>query len=61
MYDADDRARGYVEVLNRRHDTERFPMSLTTRCQHRPRLFASGPADRYAQELKAHARAFPEV
>jgi len=62
MYDADDRARGYVEVLNRRHDTERFPlMSLTIALVSTDRVPVSHLAQLIdiAQELKAHGKGIP--
>ena len=62
LYDPDDRARGYVEVPNRRHVTERFPlMSLTIALVSTDRMPVSHLAELIdlAQELKAHGKGIP--
>lgn len=62
LYDPEDRARGYVEVLSRRHVTERFPlMSLTIALVSTDRVPVSHLAQLIdiAQELKAHGKGIP--
>jgi len=62
LYDEEDRARGFVEVLNRRHDTERFPlMSLTIALVSTDRVPVTHLAQLIdiAQELKAHGKGIP--
>jgi PleD family two-component response regulator len=62
LYDAEDRGRGFVEVLNRRHVTERFPMmSLTIALVSTDRVPVSHLAQLIdiAQELKAHGKGIP--
>ncbi len=62
LYDAEDRERGYVEVLNRRHIIERFPlMSLTIALVSTDRVPVSHLAQLIdiAQELKAHGKGIP--
>jgi PleD family two-component response regulator len=62
LYDAEDRERGYVEVLNRRHERERFPlMSLTIALVSTDRVPVSHLAELIdiAQELKAHGKGIP--
>ncbi|HVP14427.1 MAG TPA: response regulator [Terriglobales bacterium] len=62
LYDAEDRERGYVEVLGRRHDTERFPlMSVTIAMVSTDRAQVSHLAQLVdiAQELKAHGKGIP--
>jgi PleD family two-component response regulator len=59
LYDAEDRDRGYVEVLNRRHVIERFPlMSLTIAMVSTDRMPVSHLAELIdiVQELKAHGK-----
>ncbi len=59
LYDAEDRARGHVEVHNRRHVLERFPMmSLTIGLLRTDRVAVSHLAQLtdIAQELKAHGK-----
>jgi diguanylate cyclase (GGDEF)-like protein len=59
LYDAEDRARGYVEVHNRRHVLERFPlMSLTIALVSTDRMPVSHLAQLtdISQELKAHGK-----
>ena len=59
LYDADDRTRGFVEVLNRRHVVERFPlMSLTIALVSTDRVPVTHLAELIdiAQELKAHGK-----
>jgi diguanylate cyclase (GGDEF)-like protein len=59
LYDAEDRERGYVEVPNRRHVVERFPlMSITlalVSTDRTPVTHLAQLAD-IAQELKAHGK-----
>lgn len=59
LYDAQDRERGYVEVPNRRHVVERFPlMSITlalVSTDRTPVTHLAQLAD-IAQELKAHGK-----
>jgi diguanylate cyclase (GGDEF)-like protein len=62
LYDEEDLSRGYVEVRNRRHSVERFPiMSLTIALVSTDRY----PVDHLAQlidvaqELKAHGKGMP--
>jgi PleD family two-component response regulator len=62
LYDAEDRERGYVEVLNRRHVVERFPlMSLTIAMVSTDRVPVTHLAELIdiAQELKAHGKGIP--
>jgi PleD family two-component response regulator len=62
LYDVEDRDRGYVEVPNRRHVTERFPlMSLTIALVSTDRMPVSHLAELIdvAQELKAHGKGIP--
>jgi len=62
LYDGEDRERGYVEVLNRRHVVERFPlMSLTIALVSTDRVPVSHLAELIdiAQELKAHGKGIP--
>ena len=62
LYDAEDRDRGYVEVLNRRHVVERFPlMSLTIAMVSTDRVPVSHLAELIdiVQELKAHGKGIP--
>jgi PleD family two-component response regulator len=62
LYDSEDRERGYVEVLNRRHVVERFPlMSLTIALVSTDRVPVSHLAELIdiAQELKAHGKGIP--
>jgi diguanylate cyclase (GGDEF)-like protein len=59
LYDVEDRERGYVEVHNRRHVVERFPlMSITlalVSTDRTPVTHLAQLAD-IAQELKAHGK-----
>jgi GGDEF domain-containing protein len=62
LYDAEDREHGYVEVLNRRHVVERFPlMSLTIALVSTDRVPVTHLAELIdiAQELKAHGKGIP--
>jgi diguanylate cyclase (GGDEF)-like protein len=62
LYDEEDRARGHVEVLNRRHVIERFPlMSLTLALVSTDRVPVTHLAQLIdiAQELKAHGKGIP--
>jgi diguanylate cyclase (GGDEF)-like protein len=62
LYDAEDRERGFVEVLNRRHVVERFPlMSLTIALVSTDCIPVSHLAELIdiAQELKAHGKGIP--
>ena len=62
LYDPEDRTRGYVEVLNRRHVVERFPlMSLTIALVNTDRVPVTHLAQLIdiAQELKAHGKGIP--
>ena len=62
LYDEEDRARGHVEVLNRRHVVERFPlMSLTIALVSTDRVPVTHLAQLIdiAQELKAHGKGIP--
>jgi diguanylate cyclase (GGDEF)-like protein len=62
LYDTEDRERGYVEVLNRRHVVERFPlMSLTIAMVSTDRVPVSHLAELIdiVQELKAHGKGIP--
>jgi PleD family two-component response regulator len=62
LYDVEDRDRGYVEVPNRRHVTERFPlMSLTIALVSTDRMPVSHLAELIdvAQELKTHGKGIP--
>ncbi len=62
LYDSEDRDRGYVKVLNRRHVVERFPlMSLTIAMVSTDRVPVSHLAELIdiAQELKAHGKGIP--
>ena len=59
LYEPEDRERGYVEVLNRRHVVERFPfMSLTIALVSTDRVPVTHLAELIdiAQELKAHGK-----
>jgi diguanylate cyclase (GGDEF)-like protein len=59
LYEDEDRDRGYVEVLNRRHVVERFPfMSLTIALVSTDRVPVTHLAELIdiAQELKAHGK-----
>ncbi len=59
LYDQEDRERGYVEVLSRRHTIERFPlMSLTIALVSTDRVPVTHLAELIdiAQELKAHGK-----
>ena len=62
LYDAEDHERGYVEVRNRRHTVERFPlMSLTIALVSTDRFPVEHLAQLIdvAQELKAHGKGIP--
>jgi DNA-binding response OmpR family regulator len=62
LYDEPDRARGYVEVPNRRHVTERFPlMSITIAMVSTDRVPVSHLAQLVdiAHELKTHGKGIP--
>jgi hypothetical protein len=62
LYDPEDRDRGYIEVPNRRHVTERFPlMSLTIALVSTDRMPVSHLAELIdvAQELKTHGKGIP--
>ncbi len=62
LYDGEDRDRGYIEVPNRRHITERFPlMSLTIALVSTDRMPVSHLAELIdvAQELKSHGKGIP--
>lgn len=62
LYDAEDQERGYVEVRNRRHALERFPlMSVTLAMVRTNRQAVSHLAQLIdiAQELKAHGKGIP--
>lgn len=62
LYDPEDRERGYVEVMGRRHDVERFPlMSVTIALVSTDRAQVSHLAQLadIAQELKAHGKGIP--
>lgn len=62
LYDAEDRERGQIEVLNRRHVVERFPlMSLTIALVSTDRVPVTHLAQLIdiAQELKAHGKGIP--
>jgi len=62
LYDADDLERAYVEVRNRRHAIERFPlMSVTIAMVSTDRHAVSHLAQLIdiAQELKAHGKGIP--
>lgn len=62
LYDEEDRQRGHVEVLNRRHVVERFPlMSLTLALVSTDRVPVTHLAQLIdiAQELKAHGKGIP--
>ncbi len=62
LYDAVDRERGYVEVRNRLHQLERFPlMSLTLALVSTDRMPVSHLAQLIdiAQELKTHGKGIP--
>ena len=59
LYDPEDRERGWVEVLSRRHETERFPlMSLTIALVDTGRAQVTHVAQLadIAQELKEHGK-----
>ena len=62
LYDAVDRDRGYVEVRNRLHHLERFPlMSITIALVSTDRMPVTHLAQLVdiAQELKAHGKGIP--
>jgi diguanylate cyclase (GGDEF)-like protein len=62
FYDEVDRARGFVEVANRRHVIERFPlMSLTIALVNTERIPVTHRAELgdIAQELKSHGKGIP--
>ena len=62
LYDEADRERGHIEVPNRRHVTERFPlMSLTIALVSTDRMPVSHLAELIdvAQELKSHGKGIP--
>ena len=62
LYDGEDLERGYVEVRNRRHAIERFPlMSVTIAMVRTNRQAVSHLAQLIdiAQELKAHGKGIP--
>jgi diguanylate cyclase (GGDEF)-like protein len=62
LYDDEDRERGYVEVPNRRHVTERFSlMSLTIAMVSTDRMPVSHLAELIdiAQDLKSHGKGIP--
>jgi len=62
LYDPEDRDRGSIEVPNRRHVTERFPlMSLTIALVSTDRMPVSHLAELIdvAQELKTHGKGIP--
>jgi diguanylate cyclase (GGDEF)-like protein len=62
LYDDVDRERGYIEVMNRRHVLERFPlMSVTIALVSTGRAQVSHLAQLtdIAQELKAHGKGIP--
>jgi PleD family two-component response regulator len=62
LYDSADFARGHVEVMNRRHESERVPlMSLTMALVSTDRMPVSHLAELndIAQELKAHGKGIP--
>ena len=59
LYDPEDRERGFVEVLNRRHEIERFPlMSVTVALVATDRFTIGHQAELIdiAQELKEHGK-----
>jgi PleD family two-component response regulator len=62
LYDPEDRERGYIEVRNRRHDLEHFPlMSVTIALVSTDRAQVTHLAQLtdIAQELKAHGKGIP--
>jgi diguanylate cyclase (GGDEF)-like protein len=62
LYDAADRERGFVEVRNRLHQLERFPlMSITVALVSTDRMPVTHVAQLLdiAQELKAHGKGIP--
>jgi len=62
LYDPEDRERGHVQVLNRRHVVETFPlMSLTIALVSTDRVPVTHLAQLIdiAQELKAHGKGIP--
>jgi len=62
LYDAEDLERGYVEVYNRLHELQRFPlMSLTLALVRTDRMAVSHLAQLadIAQELKSHGKGIP--
>jgi len=62
LYDESDRARGFIEVANRRHVTERFPMmSLTIALVSSDRYAVTHQAELadIAHDLKAQGKAIP--
>jgi len=62
LYDADDWARGFIEVVGRQHQLERFPlMSVTIALVSTDRAQVTHLAQLtdIAQELKAHGKGIP--
>jgi diguanylate cyclase (GGDEF)-like protein len=62
LYDAEDRARGFVEVKNRRHELENFPLMSVTIAQvstDRAQVSHLAQLTDIAQELKAHGKGIP--
>jgi len=62
LYEPEDRARGYIEVPNRRHVPERFPfMSLTIVLVSTDRIPVTHVAqlEDIARELKTHGKGLP--
>jgi PleD family two-component response regulator len=62
LYDREDRERGCIDVMNRRHEPERFPlMSVTIALVSTDRAQVSHLAQLtdIAQELKAHGKGMP--
>ena len=62
LYDLEDREHGHIDVLNRRHEVERFPlMSLTIALVSTDRVPVTHLAQLIdiAQELKAHGKGIP--
>jgi diguanylate cyclase (GGDEF)-like protein len=62
LYDSADFSRGHIEVMNRRHESERVPlMSLTIALVSTDRMPVSHLAQLIdiAQELKAHGKGIP--
>jgi diguanylate cyclase (GGDEF)-like protein len=62
LYDPEDRERGYVEVMSRQHDVERFPLMSVTialvSTDHAQVSHLAQLAD-IAQELKEHGKGIP--